>query len=297
MSKIEVPFLLLNFEMGNIIRAPEYCEPTPPSFGKSKKWKIDIEGTTIEFRLPKHNHWNKLGKAKYPEKYYQIKDLHFRDTHDSDCINDEWQTVNLLSNNIWQFKGPFLTGMLAHIDASFMILKHKVKKERTSYFHPRSFENAIAEFITNDYSKPKKKNQHVNIAPVDWKAYNDLPVNAARFKVISNDSITNYRETEFFIFTLDDNHLAYLVFNHNRSDFNARTKAELDKKIGAKHIIESVNDIVNSVKITLSPEAIAQKEKALDGLKETNVTTSFPPLKWDRDNETFNSSQQKIAAE
>lgn len=287
MTTEKPPFFLFDFQYGSIIRAPEYCEPKPPSFGRAKKWKIEIEGTKLEFKIPKHNPWVKGAKAKFPEHRYHFKDLHFKDNYSKSFhLKDEWQIAHPISNTVWQFHGPFLTGMFASIDASFMILRLKETNESTSYFHPRVFENEVAKFITNGNSKQKQDGLHKYIAPVNWKAYNDFPVNAARYKVVTNESVphSHYKATEYFIFALDDNHLAYIVFNHSRHVLNARTKADYDKRVGEKYINESVENVINSIKISLSPEAIAQQKKALKGLEDTSVTTSFPPLKWDRVN-------------
>lgn len=290
MSLENKKFFLLNFRKGNIIRAPEYCEPKPPSFSRAKKWKIDIEGSKLQFHIPRHNPWIREAGVKFPERNYSYNDLWFKDTYnESFVIKDEWQVANILSRNVWQFRGPFLTGMLADISASFMVLRNKATDDSLSYFHPRVFENTVAEFLTNDYSKEKRNGLHKYIAPVDWKAYNNFPVNSTRFKVIINESVPHsfYIATEYFIFALDDNHLAYIVFNHSRHVLNARTKADYDKRVGEKYINESVENVINSIKISLSPEAIVQQKKALEGLEDTSVTPSFPPLKWDRvDSET-----------
>lgn len=306
MSKTNTPFWLLNFEKGNIIRPPEFCTPKLSFFSGSTKWRIKINGSLIEFRMPKHNPWLKGEKAKYPEKNYKtFRDMKFVDTYrKSDALKDEWQVASLLSNSVWQFKGPFLTGVLADINTSFIVLRQKSKSDSISYFHPRAFENAISDFLTNEWSKSKDSrwsmektiHAHTYIAPVEWKAYNYLPVPAARFKVITNEKVASFKATEFFIFTLDNNHLAYMVFNHYR-DANSYTKAGLDKKIGDKYMVETVDKVINSFNITLSPDALEQQKKALDGIDDLSVTETFPPLKWDRDIDDTSNEQLKIVAE
>jgi len=39
-------------------------------------------------------------------------------------------------------------------------------------------------------------------------------------------------------------------------------------------------DIINSIKIKLSPEAQAQQAKALEGCEDKQLSENFPPLKW-----------------
>lgn len=297
MPTSQQPFFLLDFQTGRIIRAPEFCEPKASSFKKAKKWSVNIEGTDIEFRTPKHNSIVYAEKAKYPDSKYNYEVIPFRDTYNKNLhIKDLWKNACLYFSR-WSLNGPLLTGSLADISSSFFIMKHKTTNENISFFHPRVFEKTVSDFITNGYSKHKDEGQHEYIAPVDWEAYNSSNTPAARFKIITNESIKPFHQTEFFFFVLDDNHLAYFVFHPSRHVFHARTKADYDKKIGEKYINELIDNVINSINITLSDKAKSQQKKAIEGLADSSVTTSFPPLKWDRDNETFNNTQQKITAE
>ena len=290
------PYYLGNFQTGNIIRPPDYCDPIGPSFSKAKKWKIDIEGTEITFRAPKHKPIEKRNKAKYPEARYHYQDMPFRDTFRQGLHQkDEWES-SILFYHTWAFHGPILTGPLADISASLIILRYKQQRENTSFFHPRVFEHSIAEYLTNRYSMHKEDGQHEYIAPIEWLPVDGKSVPAARFKVITNDEVRLYSEVEYFFFALDDEHLASFAYHYNRGVLNAVTKADLDKHVGDKNLHELVDNIINSLSVTLSHEAQMQQQKALEGLDNTTLTKTFPPLKWDRDVEAYNETQRKIAA-
>lgn len=185
---------------------------------------------------------------------------------------------------------------MADIYGALIILRQKSQQENTSLFHPRVFEHAVSEYLTNRYSIQKEKGQHGYIAPVEWRPIQGLSVPAVRLKVIANDAVRLYEEFEYFFFALDDNHLAAFTFHYHRGVFYAVTKADLDKHVGDKNLIELVDNIIGSFNITLSPEAKAQQQKALQGLDDTALTKTFPPLKWDRDVEAYNETQRKLAA-
>ena len=103
---------------------------------------------------------------------------------------------------------------------------------------------------------------------------------AARFQVIAEGigSVGLPTITEYLAFPIDENHFVAMVFHPSRS---ARgTEEEIDKKIGYKNLGELIDNIVDSVKITLSPEAKAQQEKALEGLEDTSLVETFLPMDW-----------------
>jgi len=231
-SEEKIPFYLGNFRTGNIIRQPEYCDPIGPSFDKAKNWKIKIEGSEISYRAPKHKPIEKLDKARYPDARYSYQYMPFRDTFREGLHKkNEWESCSLFYHT-WAFNGPIFTGPLADISASLIVLRFKQQLEDTSLFHPRVFEHTVAEYLTNRYSMHKEDGQHEYIAPVDWRPVLGLPVPAARFKVIANDEVRLYSETEYLVFALDDKHLVSFTFHYRRGVFYAVTKADLDKHVG-----------------------------------------------------------------
>ena len=55
---------------------------------------------------------------------------------------------------------------------------------------------------------------------------------------------------------------------------------EQDKVVGISEIEKLSTDIINSVQVKLSPEALAQQAKALEGIEDTQLSESFPPIKF-----------------
>jgi len=273
-----------------------FIDPIGPSFSSAKKWKIDIEGTKIEFRAPKHRPRIKLVKAEYPKKQYRYKnsDLIFRSLNKEIVVADIWEYVRLFRHD-WTFNGPWFTGCLADVTMSILIYKSKEPNQSISFFHPRAFEQTIGDFLTNQYSKSKTDGKHDYMAPLNWQPINTISVPVARLEVIADGSISPYSKDEYLFFPIDDQHFITFVFHPSRS---ARgTEEEIDRKIGYNNLGKLIDNIINSVKVTLSPEAKQQQEKALEGLEDTSLVETFMPMKWSKSkNDTVVTNDKRIEA-
>lgn len=268
---------MMNFQI-KLRHGRGFFEPVGPSFARAKKWKLSIEGTQIEFRAPKHRPMVKSDKAGYPERSYRYADkMFFKSQNTEVVVADLWKSVSLFYHD-WAFNGPWFTGCLAQVSMSLFIFKSKQPNKNVSFFHPRAFEQTIGDFLSNRYSKDKDEGQHVYRAPLNWLPIKNLPVVAARLEVIADGSITPYSKDEYLFFPIDDQHFITMIFYPSR-DVNG-TEAEIDKIIGYKNLGELIDNIIGSLKITLSPEAQAQQERALEGLENKSLIKSFPPMKW-----------------
>jgi len=268
----------MNFQI-KLHHQTKYCDPVGPSFPRAKKWKIEIEGTQIEFRAPKHQPMVKSVKAQYPERSYQYNNhsMIFRSENKEWVVEDKWENA-ILFNHDWAFNGPWFTGCLAHVSMSLLIFKSKEPNQDISYFHPRAFEQTIGDYLTNHYSGIKSGGKHDYTAPINWQSIDSLSVVAARLEVISDGSVASYSKDEYLFFPIDNQHFMVLSFHPSRS---ARgNEVEMDKKIGYKNLGALIDNIIGSVKVTLSPEAQAQQTKALEGLGDTSLVKEFPPMKW-----------------
>ena len=255
-----------------------FYEPVGPSFSRAKKWKLDVEGTIIEFSAPKHKPMIKSRKARIPQKQYRYEHhMFFKSQNTNVVVADVWEYVSLFYHD-WAFNGPWFTGCLANVSMVVSVIKNKMTNENMSYFHPKAFEQTIGDFLTNRYSKYKDEGKFLYQAPIKWKTINNLSVIAARMEVISDGSISPYSKDEYLFFPIDNEHFIMMIFNPLR---DARgTEAEIDKVIGYKNLGELIDNIIDSVKITLSPEAKAQQEKALEGLDDTSLVETFLPMDW-----------------
>lgn len=266
-----------------------FYEPVGPSFSRAKKWKLDVEGTIIEFSAPKHQPMIKSEKAEIPQKQYRYEHhMIFKSDYATAVV---WEYVTLFYHD-WAFNGPWFTGCLADVSVEVSVNKSKTTNENVSYFHPKAFEQSIGDFLTNKYSKDKDEGKFLYQAPINWKTINNLSVIAARMDVVADGSITNYSKDEYLFFPIDNAHFITILFRPRR---DARgTEAEIDKVIGYKNLGELIDNIVDSVKITLSPEAKAQQEKALEGLEDTSLVETFLPMDWRKSKSNTKKNQDAL---
>ena len=133
----------------------DFCHPVGTPFSSSKKWKLSIEGTEIEFKTPKHQPKIKREKADYPEDNYLYENMFFKSHYLPDRhVAEKWEYTTLFYHD-WAFNGPWFTGCLANVSMSMHVYKNKEPNTNVSFFHPRAFEQTIGDFLTNQYSKRK----------------------------------------------------------------------------------------------------------------------------------------------
>ena len=152
-----------------------------------------------------------------------------------------------------------------------------------SLFHPRALEQVIGDHLTNKYS------HHLDftrdyiqqfIGPIHWQSLYHLPVNAVKLEVIGQD-FSPYRTIDHHVFfPLANDLMASLLFRPSR--LLNLPRAELDKCVSLQPMHDLMDNIINSIQLTLSPEATAQQEAALAGMEDTSLAKDYPPLKWDK---------------
>ena len=123
--------------------------------------------------------------------------------------------------------------------------------------------------------------KHEYIAPVKWQSITSLPVIAARLELTNDEKVTKrLTKQEYLFFPIDNQHFVVFIFYPARSANG--TEADIDKKIGGKNLEMLISNIIDSVKIKLSPkaQAQAQQEKALEDFEDTALTKEFLPMKW-----------------
>lgn len=268
---------MMNFRL-KLREQTDFCDPVGPSFKNAKKWKLLIEGNHIEFRAPKHTPMVKSKKSRIPESSYQYGDIIFQSNYNKDLhVANDWDEAILFYHN-WAFNGPWFSGCLADLSMTFGVLKKRQHSSNISFFHPRAFEQTIADYLTNQFSKQKSHGKPKFIAPKNWQPVGGLPVFAARFQSETNKDTGLYFRTEYVFFPLDNQHLGVFIFYPNR--YSTGTIDEINAKLGEGNINKLIDDIIDSIHVTLSAEAKLQQSRALEGLEAPSLTNSFPPLDW-----------------
>lgn len=259
--------------------------PKGPSFTWASTVRTQIAGTGIEFKLPKHSPRHANNEQTRPERDYAYERLRF-----SSKFSDEDATLGrknhfeemLLLWRSWAFNGPWLTGTLAELSLSVRLVKPINYDQKFSLFHPRAMEMIISDYLTFLYGHRLDKfrnNIQEYIAPVDWLPLNNLSVNTASMRAVSQDFTPHRRNSRMVFFPIVEDIM--MLFSFDPSRLKNLPVVELDKLVDPKPMHDMIDKIINSIQLKLSPEAQAQQAKALEGLADTSLIKNFPPIKWD----------------
>ena len=265
----------------------ETCVPEGPAFSSAKQVKFSLNGTEIEFIAPKHKPSSRDIKEQDVESKYNFSDLTFRSTFDKDFqLEDTWKSCRLLFRS-WTFNGPWFTGSIAELDMYVNLIRPKDLNNNVSFFHPRAFESAIGDYLTNEYSVPKVDGRSSWIAPNEWKPIRGLPVVATRLHVLPDELVARRNKAMYYLFfPVADQCFAQILFYPVQLHSNGQhSQAEKDQVVSREKLFELMENIISSLKITLSPEAQAWQAKALEGLEDTALIKNFPPMKWTTEKE------------
>lgn len=256
--------------------------PRGPSFTKARATVIVIDGTVIKYKAPKHRPPFPYDPV-FPKRSYKLDEMIFRSSYsESINVSDNWDEFNLVYN-LWAFYGPWFTGTIAILSMSFRLVKPvNYENDDFSLFHPRAFENIVADYLTNRFSRytDHENGKHYYIAPINWQPLQGFPTVAVRLEVIPDLNVITNPVEYFVFFPVSDKVMAFMHFRP--SQLLALPQEELDKRVDRSTMLELMNNIIDSVQLTLSPEAQAQQKAALAGLEDTSLVKEFLPLKWDK---------------
>ena len=270
--------------------------PKGPKFSRACRINYDFDGTIFSFIAPKHSPRRKSQKPQEPvNNFYKLDEVNFTSYYNKDRnVSNNWRSLELFDRS-WAFNGPWFTGAFAELYLSCRLVKLvNYNKNEFSLFHPRAFENHIADYLTNLYSKnidevfPQKK--HVLSTPVNWHPLDHLSVNAVQLETVTDDTIRAASVTHHVYLPIGDD--LFLSFYFRPSQIRSGTQEDLDKTVSRSTMNELMDNIINSIQVTLSPEALAQQKAAVEGLDDTSLVKEFLPLQWDDVN--MDDDQKKI---
>ncbi|TVZ41885.1 hypothetical protein P886_1236 [Alteromonadaceae bacterium 2753L.S.0a.02] len=275
---------MFNFPL-KLRRANGLIIPVGPGFSQARTIASEIDGTIISFKAPKHQPIRSNDQGYKPESRYNESQLIFRNYYNEQQeergLPDHWRKADFFYHS-WAFNGPWFTGPVAELDLSFKLVKVVNYPEDVSLFHPRALEQVIGDYLTEMFSHhidDTRGNIQEFKAPTNWQLIHHLPVNAARLEVFSENFSPHRTIKRMVFFPISDDILAVLIFWPSR--LKNLPRAELDKRVNEKPVLELMENIISSLELKLSPKAQAQQQAALKGMEDTSLTTEYPPLKWD----------------
>lgn len=276
---------MMNFRL-KLRESDNLVTPKGPSFNTARKVRINIAGTEIEFRAPKHRPRHSNRENTEPKQKYERRQLNFLSKYDEEDIalgrKDNWEEMLLLWRS-WAFNGPWFTGTLGELSLSLRLIRPINYAQQFSLFHPRAMEMIIGDYLTFLYGHRLNKfrnNIQEYMAPLDWQPLNNLPVNVASMRVESHDFTPYRRNSRMIYFPIADDIM--VLFSFDPSRLKNLPKAEMDKLVNPKPMYDMIDNIINSIQLKLSPEAQSQQAKALKGIADTSLIKNFPPIKWDK---------------
>jgi len=258
-----------------------FCTPKGPTIHSAENILFTLDGSTIRFSAPRHSSSYQSREALHPRRDYKLSSETFRSFNRELVIDDSWKNLEIFYRS-WGFYGPWFTGRQAELSLNIDVLTPTIPQAGVSYFHPRAFESSLANYLTFQYSKSRVDGKPRWSAPVNWAVVNNLPCAAVMLNV-NPVRETHYTgiATKHLFFPIGDEYLVHFEFEPHL--IASGYMEEREKQIDPAPVNQLLNDIIASLRVTLSPEAQAQQAKALEGLTDTSLTPTFPPLKWTDD--------------
>ncbi len=261
--------------------------PEGPSFAWSRTFKTTIDGTKIQFMVPKHRP-RRPHKPTLPDKSYRSDRIAFYESRNERLsVPFDWRYWKLFDHS-WAFYGPWFTGIRAELGMDITLLKPvNYANPDISLFHPRAFEQMLGDYLTYLHAgstSRTKGGKCYSIGPVDWHPYTKLPTVAARLNVISDETVQPASRQHFLFFPISNQLMVSVLFFPYQVLYHELlvppTQDEFDRHVSPTTMFALIDQIIDSFQVELSPEALAQQQAALAGLEDTSLVSEYPPLDW-----------------
>jgi hypothetical protein len=260
-----------------------FLRPKGPDFTSAEKKHIDLSGIKISLRVPKNNTQSAIC-AVDPHEEYDLSQLR---TDTIGIEGDKWRSQELIRRS-WDFYGPWFTGHLGSVDFYAGIFVPKQPTNELNFYSPRVLEAGITNYLKlkygNDFSL--SGDQQSWLVPQNWRQQPNMPCLAARFDAVVNKNVHDDGMVSFLVFPVSRKHLfiAYCVMSRINVFTNKVPKPSVDEWIDQLPLIELSNQVLDSVEVTLSPQALIEQEEALHSSDVKSLSKRFPPLKWTNSN-------------
>jgi hypothetical protein len=260
------------------LRIPKgFNTPKGPSFVFATTLDFSVFGTRVTLRAPRHRSRYKSESAAQPWSNYNDENVRLESFDKDLALNDSWKYVRV-AYRAWTFYGPWFSGPLADLSMSIRLLTPTRPKPGVSLFHPRAFEGAVGDYLTQQYGGYKRHGRSEWITPVEWTPLTRYPCLATSVWALANEEVSNRPRERYLFFAIVERYLLAIRFRLPRRGND--TLAELDKLIDPRPQEELMARILETLNITLSPQAQAQQAQALAGLDQPQLIATFPPMKW-----------------
>lgn len=253
-----------------------------PTIQKAKQYRTNVDGSDITLKYPHYRTKRSYPKEENPSTHYTVEHTKLPNLAPR---TPGWGSV-ILANQAWDFYGPLFTGRLGTLSMGLIVTAPDKIPPNVSFFHPRSFENTIADYLTFNYGDEVDHFGQTWLAPTDWKTISVGGVNGASFRAVTSLG-TNYEDRYLFL-PLSDQRLIMLRFKLSWGCLST-PEGNLFNAHDVSNMELLCQDIMNSLELKLSEKALAQQKTALQGLEDTSLIKDYPPLKWEAKQEMVSS--------
>lgn len=261
----------------------EYLVPKGPSFSSAPVLRTNVNGSAITIKIPRNKSHLSV-KPISPKKRYSLRNNDFSRYLAS---KPEWEYFALAARWL-DFNGPWFTGNLGSLDVFVGVLRRLRPDPDVSLFHPRAFESTIADFMTFCHGYEFSRNRTVQdwFAPVDWNSLRRFPCVAAKFDAVTNSEVRRSERCRYLFLPISDQYLLQISCSITRVlpfiHSSVEPEDDTDAWISEEPMKELADQILDSLRVRLSPEAEQQQARAVERLsaEERALIKEFPPLKW-----------------
>lgn len=245
-----------------------------PEISQGKDHVFELDNTKFNICIPRSNTKVSAESRTWTGKF-QSENVSFELARTG---KPEWNAYVPLTRH-WDFFGPKFTGKFGNVTLSLGIIRPKNEGNTTSAFHPRAFEFFMGDYLTYSFADVMQQGSPQWKAPFKWEPVLVGGIQGVKFSI---EHANGYQGTRYRCMAcpIADKQILYLearLFSHTVSSTDGENTihdmASMDKLI---------DDIFDSVKVDLSPEAAAQQEAAMEGLEDRSLVKEYPPLKWDK---------------
>lgn len=269
---------LVRYSRFELRELPVSCRPKGPNFKWASGTNILMAGNELTLKLPRHTPRHKIEQRK--TKGDVVFNKFARRTGNGRMGDDTWKFFTGVSRQ-WRFNGPWLSGIAGAVSFSAQVVEPVEPNNKVSYFHPNVFEQALASYLTSCFSHKKRDEKCLWQAPVNWSRKESFPVFSACFDVLPRREGS---PVHCCVFPVGDHYLAEITFTFDQACSGFMEGK--DQKISREPMWELVNNILDSMTLTLSSENQAKVDKIKAECPDYALSETFPPLQWSGSSKT-----------
>jgi hypothetical protein len=260
----------------------KYLTPKGPYFSKLRPQRWLLGDSAFAFKAPWANpifgaqRYGRPLKSRKPDGE-DICCTYTLQSYDKDWMPlDRWQQALFFSRR-WYFTGPWFSGMRSSLSMSATLLGQTRRDDfhNASFFHPRVFETAIADYLNSSYGLRKMGRKPRYRGPMNWRTLSiSSSVRAVCFDLHKiEQSVENPALTRHIIFPISHNRFVDIEFHYGGMRL-------IDSSSDITPLLDLNEAIMNSFSLEVGPTMQAQWDEVKAYCPDMSLTTEFAELKW-----------------